>query len=74
MTQFDGSDGDMPNFPWSSAAGADDAALAALFLGPDTPPDLPAGLQPAADVIAALRARPSADERPELGPRCALTG
>jgi hypothetical protein len=62
MTGFSGSDGDMPNFPWSSSAGGDDTALAGLLSGPDTPPDLPAGLQPAADVIAALRARPSVDE------------
>lgn len=61
MTPPSGSDTDMPNFPWSSSASAEDAALAALLSGPDVP-DLTAGLQPAADVIAALRARPSVDE------------
>jgi hypothetical protein len=54
----------MPNFPWRNQDGSsiEDAALAAMLSGPDVPEDLAAGLQPAADVLAALRARPSGDE------------
>lgn len=54
----------MPNFPWrgQDASAIEDAALAAMLSGPDMPEDLAAGLQPAADVLAALRARPSGDE------------
>ncbi len=55
----------MPNFPWlgrQDASAIDDAALAAILSGPEVPEDLAAGLQPAADVLAALRARPSGDE------------
>ena len=55
----------MPNFPWpgrGAASASDDAALAALLSGTQVPEDLPAALQPAADVLAALRARPSTDE------------
>ncbi|HTX81272.1 MAG TPA: hypothetical protein VME44_03800, partial [Streptosporangiaceae bacterium] len=40
----------------------EDDALAAMLSGPEVPEDLPTGLQPAADVLAALRARPSGDE------------
>jgi len=51
----------MPSFPWPGRRDAsDDAPLAALLAG--MPTDLPAELQPAADVLAALRARPTADE------------
>jgi hypothetical protein len=56
---------DMPNFPWpgrGAASANDDAALAALLSGTQVPADFPAALQPAADVLAALRARPSTDE------------
>jgi len=55
----------MPNFPWlgrQDASAIEDAALAAMLAGPEMPDDLAAGLQPAADVLAALRAGPSADE------------
>jgi hypothetical protein len=55
----------MPNFPWlgrQDASAIEDAALEAMLSGPDVPEDLAAGLQPAADVLAALRARPSGDE------------
>jgi hypothetical protein len=53
----------MPNFPWPGrGAASDDAALAALLSGTQVPEDLPAALQPAADVLAALQARPSTDE------------
>jgi hypothetical protein len=51
----------MPNFPWPGRRDAsEDAALAALLAG--APADLPTELQPAADVLAALRARPTGDE------------
>jgi hypothetical protein len=56
---------DMPNFSWLSrrdASAIEDAALTALLSGTEVPGDLPAGLQPAADVIGALRARPASDE------------
>jgi cell division septation protein DedD len=65
VTGYGVSDGDMPNFPWQGrqdASAIEDAALAAMLSGPDVPEDLAAGLQPAADVLAALRARPSGDE------------
>jgi hypothetical protein len=55
----------MPNFSWlgrRDPSAIEDAALAALLSGTELPGDLPAGLQPAADVVAALRARPSSDE------------
>jgi hypothetical protein len=55
----------MPNFPWpgrGTASANDDAALAGLLSGTHVPEDLPAALQPAADVLAALRARPSTNE------------
>ena len=55
----------MPNFKWlgrQDASAIEDAALAAMLSGPEVPDDLAAGLQPAADVLAALRARPSGDE------------
>jgi hypothetical protein len=58
---YDVSDPDMPNFPWAGRRDAsEDTALAALLAG--APADLPAELQPAADVLAALRARPAGDE------------
>ena len=55
----------MPNFPWpgrQDASSIEDATLEAMLSGPDVPVDLAAGLQPASDVLAALRARPSGDE------------
>ncbi len=55
----------MPNFSRlgrRDASAIEDAALAALLSGTEVPGDLPAGLQPAADVVAALRARPASDE------------
>jgi len=55
----------MPNFPWQGrqdASAIEDAALEAMLSGPEVPEDLAAGLQPATDVLAALRARPSGDE------------
>jgi hypothetical protein len=54
----------MPNFPWPGRrdASAEDAALAALLSGSGEIEDLSASLRPAADVLAALRARPSGDE------------
>ena len=55
----------MPNFPWpgrQDASAIEDATLEAMLSGPDVPEDLAAGLQPASDVLAALRARPSGDE------------
>jgi hypothetical protein len=58
-------DDDMPNFSRlgrRDASAIEDAALAALLSGTEVPGDLPAGLQPAADVVAALRARPASDE------------
>jgi hypothetical protein len=58
-------DDDMPNFSRlgrRDASAIEDAALAALLSGTEAPGDLPAGLQPAADVMAALRARPASDE------------
>jgi hypothetical protein len=54
----------MPNFrlPGRRDASAEDAALAALLSGSGDTEDLSASLRPAADVLAALRARPSGDE------------
>jgi len=55
----------MPNFPWlgrQDASAIEDATLEAMLSGPEVPEDLAAGLQPASDVLAALRARPSGDE------------
>jgi hypothetical protein len=55
----------MPNFSWlgrQDASAIEDAALEAMLSGPDVPEDMAAGLQPASDVLAALRARPSGDE------------
>jgi hypothetical protein len=55
----------MPNFPWlgrQDASANEDAALEAMLSGPEVPEDLAAGLQPASDVLAALRASPSGDE------------
>jgi hypothetical protein len=55
----------MPNFSWlgrRDASAIEDATLAALLSGTELPGDLPAGLQPAADVVAALLARPASDE------------
>ncbi|HEU5416600.1 MAG TPA: hypothetical protein VFV41_02830 [Streptosporangiaceae bacterium] len=54
----------MPNLPWPArrdVSAISDASLAALLSGL-TPEDQSAGVQPAADVIAALRAAPAADE------------
>ena len=55
----------MPNFPWPDrrdASWIEDAALAALLAGTELPPDAGAGLQPVADVLAALGAQPGGDE------------
>jgi hypothetical protein len=55
----------MPNFFMlgrRDPSAIEDAALAALLAGTERPGDLPAGLQPAADVVAALRAGPASDE------------
>jgi hypothetical protein len=55
----------MPNFPWPdrwSASQTGDAALAALLAGTEMPADSRAGLQPVADVLAALRAPANSDE------------
>jgi hypothetical protein len=55
----------MPNFLWpgrQDASAIEDASLSALLSGGAVPEDLAAGLQPAADVLAALRARPASDE------------
>ena len=65
MTTRGVSDDDMPNFPWPGrrdASATEDASLAALLSGSQAPEDVAAGLQPAADVLAALRARPASDE------------
>jgi hypothetical protein len=55
----------MPNFSVlgrRDASATEDAALAALLSGFEPADDLPPGLRPAADVVAALRARPAPDE------------
>jgi hypothetical protein len=63
MKGYGVSDDDMPSFPWSARRDAsEDASMEALLAGPEAPDDLSAGLQPAADVLAGLRARPSGDE------------
>ncbi len=64
MTDFHVPDSDMPNFPWPGRrdASAEDAALAAMLSNSGEPEALSASLRPAADVLAALRARPSGDE------------
>jgi hypothetical protein len=54
----------MLNLPWLGRRDVppiEDASLAALLSGAEVP-DLAAGLQPVADVLAALRARPARDE------------
>lgn len=65
MRRYNVPDDDMPNFSWlgrRDASAIEDANLTALLSGTELPGDLPAGLQPAADVVAALRARPASDE------------
>jgi hypothetical protein len=55
----------MPNFSWPDrwdASWIEDAALAALLAGTELPPDTGAGLQPVADVLAALGAPAGSDE------------
>jgi hypothetical protein len=55
----------MPNMPQSDRPDAwskDDIALAALLAGTDVPADTAAGLQPVAEVLAALRGGPARDE------------
>ncbi|HEY5989562.1 MAG TPA: hypothetical protein VIV12_24760, partial [Streptosporangiaceae bacterium] len=55
----------MPNFPWRARRGGsaiEDTSLAALLTGTELPADAAAGLQPVADVLAALRAGPASDE------------
>jgi hypothetical protein len=66
MTDRGVSDYDMPNRTWPPSAevsGIPETALASLLAG-DTPPvDESASLRHLADVLAALRAQPAADER-----------
>lgn len=65
MTGHDVSGSDMPNFPWPTrpdASAIEDTVLAELLAGRELPADVAAGLQPVADVLAALRAGPAADE------------
>jgi len=55
----------MPNFPWLSSQDVPemgDASLAALLAGAEPAEGLPPGLQPVADALAALTARPAGDE------------
>jgi hypothetical protein len=55
----------MPNYPWYSDTGAtsaEDAADAALLSGAELPVESATGLQPVADVLAALRAEPAGGE------------
>ena len=55
----------MPNFPWPDrwdASWIKDAAPAALLAGTEMPPDSGPGLQPVADVLAALGAPAGSDE------------
>jgi hypothetical protein len=55
----------MPNLWWLSRQDAPDmgdASLAALLAGSEPPEGLPPGLQPLADGLAALTARPASDE------------
>jgi hypothetical protein len=64
MTGRGVSDSDMPNFSWAArrdASGIPDADLAELLAG-GTPADASGPLQHAADVLAALRTAPAADE------------
>lgn len=75
MTDRGVSDYDMPNRTWpprTDVSGIPDAALAALLAG-TTPPadDSTASLRHVADVLAALRAEPAADEM--AGRAAALT-
>lgn len=65
MTDHSVSDYDMPEFAWSTwsaASGFQDADLAALLAGAALPAEAPAPLQHVADVVAALRAEPAAEE------------
>jgi hypothetical protein len=60
-----GSDGDMPNLWWLSSQDtpeSGDAPLAALLAGAGPDQGLAPGLQPLADALAALTARPAGDE------------
>ena len=55
----------MPNFPWLRSQDAPeigDASLAALLAGTEPAEGLAPGLQPLADALAALTARPASDE------------
>jgi hypothetical protein len=55
----------MSNFPWLSSQGApemEDASLAALLAGAEPAGGLAPGLQPLADGLASLTARPASDE------------
>ena len=55
----------MPNFPWLSSQDAPDmgdASLAALLAGAGPAEGLAPGLEPLADAVAALTARPASDE------------
>jgi len=55
----------MPNFLWSvrrDVSATEDTPLTALLAGTELPADVAAGLQPVADVLAALRAAPESDE------------
>ena len=55
----------MPNFPWLSSQDVPemgDASLAALLPGAEPAEGLLPGLQPVADALAALTARPASDE------------
>jgi len=55
----------MPNFPWLSSQDAPetgDASLAALLAGAEPAEGLAPGLQPLADALATLTARPASDE------------
>jgi len=65
MTGRGGSEGDMPNLWWLSSQDApeiEDASLAALLAGAEPAEGLAPGLQPLADGLAALTARPASDE------------
>jgi hypothetical protein len=55
----------MPSFPWSArrdGSTIEDSSLAALLAGTELPADGATGLQPVADVLAALQAGPARDE------------
>ena len=55
----------MPNFPWLNSQDAPemgDASLAALLAGAEPAEGLAPGLEPLADAVAALTARPASDE------------